>query len=281
MEAETYYSFFGLSPKCSQEEIRNAYRKLIKSIHPDKMTAVDKNLILRANKIYDTLKNPAKRQEYDHSLKIIKKKDCDFFARKMMAGDFIRSLEQEDKNTFEQQRLKAIHDFKQQTEELNRKSGFIGGEIPLPSEETNKKIEQLETTREQEYIENIPNRLFTDTEMNNEEFNKKFNEIFDATADANDAIIEFQDGVEPYNDIAGANLGDGSIGGGEFASVNHSDKLLGRKSKNVAPKNIEQFMKEREIETKKLDNMKYHNFEKSKIFGANGKIIDFEDDIQK
>lgn len=67
---KNYYEILGVSKDASKDEIRKAYLKLARQYHPDK-TGGDKaaeNKLKEINNAYDTLKNPAKRKEYDRML---------------------------------------------------------------------------------------------------------------------------------------------------------------------------------------------------------------------
>jgi curved DNA-binding protein len=51
--------------RCSQDDIRKAYKKMSMQHHPDR--GGDENQFKRVNEAYSTLKDPHKRAEYDHS----------------------------------------------------------------------------------------------------------------------------------------------------------------------------------------------------------------------
>jgi DnaJ-class molecular chaperone len=59
-----YYSVLGVSRTASPEEIKKAYRKLAMRYHPDK--GGDATKFKEINEAYDTLKDPAKKQQYDN-----------------------------------------------------------------------------------------------------------------------------------------------------------------------------------------------------------------------
>ena len=60
---ETFYEILGLHEKCSDDEIKKAYRKLASQHHPDK--GGDQATFKDISVAYDTLSDPQKRQEYD------------------------------------------------------------------------------------------------------------------------------------------------------------------------------------------------------------------------
>ncbi len=64
----TYYDFLGVRPEASSREIKSAFRKKAKALHPDTARSGDTSmrLLLEA---YRTLSNPELRHEYDRKLK--------------------------------------------------------------------------------------------------------------------------------------------------------------------------------------------------------------------
>jgi curved DNA-binding protein len=59
-----YYDILGISPDASQDQIKKAYKELVKKNHPDKGGNSEQFKLI--NDAYDTLKDPAKRQQYDN-----------------------------------------------------------------------------------------------------------------------------------------------------------------------------------------------------------------------
>jgi hypothetical protein len=60
-----YYTTLGLSRNCQKEEIKAAYRRLVKLYHPDRVPDVNPALILEINEAYEILGDPVKRAAYD------------------------------------------------------------------------------------------------------------------------------------------------------------------------------------------------------------------------
>ena len=59
-----YYNILGISKSASDDEIKNGYRKMARSHHPDK--GGDKETFQRIQEAYETLSDPNKRDEYDN-----------------------------------------------------------------------------------------------------------------------------------------------------------------------------------------------------------------------
>lgn len=59
-----YYSLLGVTKDASQEEIKKAYKKMVMEHHPDRGGNHDH--FAKINAAYETLKDPAKRAEYDN-----------------------------------------------------------------------------------------------------------------------------------------------------------------------------------------------------------------------
>lgn len=65
-----YYDILKLSPKASNAEIKSAYRKLARKLHPDKNDGSEEKAVEFAKiaKAYEVLGNPKQRADYDHQL---------------------------------------------------------------------------------------------------------------------------------------------------------------------------------------------------------------------
>ena len=67
---EDYYELLGVQPNASASAIKKAYRREVRKYHPDKHEGNDlaelaKQRLAALNEAYDTLRDPAKRREYD------------------------------------------------------------------------------------------------------------------------------------------------------------------------------------------------------------------------
>jgi len=60
-----YYKILGLSPDCSQEDIKKAYRKLVRDSHPDSCGKVDSSQFREVQEAYEAIGEKNKRNNYD------------------------------------------------------------------------------------------------------------------------------------------------------------------------------------------------------------------------
>jgi molecular chaperone DnaJ len=67
--SQTYYTTLEVSPTASQAEIKQAYRRLAKQLHPDtNLASASHEQIALLNVAYEVLSDPMKRQIYDRQL---------------------------------------------------------------------------------------------------------------------------------------------------------------------------------------------------------------------
>lgn len=72
-DATTHYQVLDVSPKATAAEIKSAYRKLAKALHPDRNAdkAASHEAIARLNTAYEVLSDPLTRRSYDQQLHYI------------------------------------------------------------------------------------------------------------------------------------------------------------------------------------------------------------------
>ncbi|MBE9169250.1 DnaJ domain-containing protein [Pleurocapsales cyanobacterium LEGE 06147] len=64
-----YYQTLEVNPQATQQEIKQAYRRLVKLFHPDTQTKnADRDKIIQINAAYEILSNPRSRRSYDLNL---------------------------------------------------------------------------------------------------------------------------------------------------------------------------------------------------------------------
>jgi DnaJ-class molecular chaperone len=65
--AKNYYIILGIEKEASDEEIRSAYRRLVKNYHPDHY-GTDSGPFLLIQEAYEVLSDPVRKCAYDDSL---------------------------------------------------------------------------------------------------------------------------------------------------------------------------------------------------------------------
>ena len=70
---ENFYSILGVAPNATTEEIRDRFRFLAQAYHPDKFSSPEhkklaEDQFTKLNEAYQTLANPAKREQYNQNL---------------------------------------------------------------------------------------------------------------------------------------------------------------------------------------------------------------------
>jgi curved DNA-binding protein CbpA len=63
------YDRLGVAPTATLEEIRAAYRRIARRVHPDRGTAGNEQAMAAANEAWRVLSDPGRRAEYDASLR--------------------------------------------------------------------------------------------------------------------------------------------------------------------------------------------------------------------
>jgi curved DNA-binding protein CbpA len=271
MENKTFYNILGVKSSCSTDEIKNAYRKIIKQIHPDKQG--DSTDVKKINMAYATLKNPAKRREYDNSIKNIKKSQNDFMEIKKNFQDFLKAQNINSKNYED-----AHKEFEKAHNEYKAKcKQYLDKYVNNDEDNFNDKLTQLELSREQEYIESIPIKpsIINDS-LSSAEFSKQFNEMFEQSEYIHDGVIEHNDNIIPYNNIDSASIDTINVinvneEDNEYLKTYFNKNNLGidKTYKNtIQNQTIEENIRLRELETEELMNIK--NYKNNEIINASG-----------
>lgn len=188
-QKKTFYDILGVSPKCSTEEIRVAYRKLVQRFHPDKCNEKKENLeklMIVINCAYRTLSNVGERLKYDAQLKLLKQKKDDFMTLKNGFIEFAPTMTIDGEK---KKRAQIDFDNAMKLINMNQQQNLVDTTSVLD------KLKTTEITREQETIEDLPANPFKDKQVSQEEFNK----WFDSCIPKNDNMIKYTGDVQPFN----------------------------------------------------------------------------------
>jgi curved DNA-binding protein CbpA len=245
MSKETYYSILGVDEKCSPAEIKKAYYTLMKEYHPDKNKVIEDEHVININKAYDVLKNSKKRSQYDNDLRI---------KRKQMKQNTFMDMKEKSKKFFAS--LNTVP-----PENFEKKLEFLESDQAYSNEDFEQRLNNLELSREQELIEDIPSRIMDEYDP------KKFNEHIEKVVRSSNNIIEYSGDVCPFDMDSMACVG---------ASLNYSDckfeSIRPHTSDTYNNENlsIEEMIKRRELETMELNGMKIKDFKNDEMYELDG-----------
>ena len=65
-QRESYYAVLGISPDATAEDVKHAYRRRVRELHPDlKVTATSLDQFKAVRRAYEVLANPRERDRYN------------------------------------------------------------------------------------------------------------------------------------------------------------------------------------------------------------------------
>lgn len=108
-----YYQILDVAPTADEKQLKKAYLVAAKKYHPDIYKGVNKKHFTKVNEVYNILKNPLKRKDYDRKKKIVRMRDSDDFkaakqkARMRGQGEFTYAMWQEMRT---KQKAKAVRE---------------------------------------------------------------------------------------------------------------------------------------------------------------------------
>lgn len=145
---KTYYEILGISVTATQEEIKSAFRKLVKKYHPDANPNQDTTKEMQEiTEAYEILSNLEKRKKYDNELKrkgIYYKKEN----RPQNTSDFSKADSKTNPNyqyySYTQTREESEYDFDEQIKILLKKYRYYY-----------EKVRKYNTERESYFNSNI------------------------------------------------------------------------------------------------------------------------------
>lgn len=166
------YNILKVHPECSKKELKHKFNKLAKKYHPDRGGDEEKyKLIVEA---FNILSNPSLKRKYDGLHNLYKKNILDHNDLKNQFSNFT-SNNNLTPQEIERQKVDSKKLFAQETERLNKKHGFVGNDIGIPTQEASNKLKDLKRERN---IYKLPHdNLFEGRTFIGSEFNAAFEQI--------------------------------------------------------------------------------------------------------
>lgn len=296
MSSVNLYDVLNLSNDCSIKEIKDAYRVLVKEFHPDRPGG-DAEMFELVTHAYNILSNPNFRKEYDELFSLSKQVETSHFDLKQRAKKYYEAL---DNDSTQKKKSKDDYkkDFKKNFDDMDRKHGLSrDGDLfdKLDQKDTMKRLRDLEYARKTDEIESTPEMIFDRFNVNT------FNAAFDAMHKGHDELIPHSGNPSAFNAVGGfSNFSsinqyenlyaeDEDIGTSAYGSLkldqSRNKKLSKDDVRKLKPvdyttrhnykdkeysKSLEEKIRERELETKKLDDRDMKDFTDDPTCGGYG-----------
>lgn len=297
------YDVLNLTELCSTKEIKLSYRELAKIYHPDKPTG-DKEMFELITHAYNILVNPKTRQEYDNLVLISKQNSGDHHSLKTQAETFAMTQSKTANANI------TPMSFQDAWAEMDQKHGIITSHEGTKVASINRKdaiktYEDMRMAREQDEIEFIQERLFTTKgPIDMKAFNAAFDNMYNKTSVglSSQEIAQYKGGPVPYSNLGGIDdtytsidnitelYSDNIHDNSQFSSVNFESPVQKANltkadlntiqggdyydSHHEKPKDysrtLEDRLKERELESKKLDTRNMTDFNTDPNCGGYG-----------
>jgi curved DNA-binding protein CbpA len=213
-----YYKILGVEPTATQIEIKRAYQKKLKKLHPDRTEQTKENIakykLLR--EAGDILSDQYERKAYDMQ----KKSDNTYKNHDEKRESFKDFLKLQEQSMTEDDRKIAKLNFERGLAELDNKHGYKKEQhTPITIDDYNTLIKDSVLIRNDEDNELKPEEIFKGKKFNP----NKFNKLFEEKKQRDEKRKKNSDGIVKYSgDILAFNDGDDGLGG---ASVNDYDAL--------------------------------------------------------
>jgi len=196
MSTVNLYDVLNLQQDCNKQQIKDAYRKLVKEFHPDKEGG-DPEMFELITHAYNILIEPTKRSEYDELYELSKHAETDHFVLRDKAKNYYKAQETDIvKKPLDDQKK----DFNKEFDYLDKKRGYKRNEDDkaLQSKDAIKMWKDLEIAREQDDIENIQEKLFDESQPFALD---KFNEAFENMNKGHNELIPHNGNPDAWNSV--------------------------------------------------------------------------------
>ena len=290
------YDVLNVQQNCTKNEIKIAYRKLLKEFHPDQPTGNAEmfELIVHA---YNVLINDKSRASYDQLTILESQSESDHFkfrdhSKKYVEGQEFNVLKKTSKEA--KKEFENAYDIMDTKHKFNRLDQY-----EIQSKDAIKRYDDIRLAREQEDIENISEKIFDD--ISDPVNMSKFNEVWDKTHKSHTELIEHTDipyawnemngsqnygNIENYEDLYDDNNYEGSCA---YGSINFNTKKNTNLSKDDVAnlkganytedhnkkteqytKSLDEKIKERNAETEKYTSQDFQDFDTNNACGGYG-----------
>lgn len=200
-----YYAILGVSENESILQIKRAYQKKLKKFHPDKVEQTKENkikykLIREAGAI---LTDIHKKKAYDAEKETTKiNNNNNIKAQKKAFEEFIKLQEQ---GITEENKNLAKLNFEKYMFDFDRKHGYNEKSADaIPTEEYNRKVEDLKFQRDQEELDVDHENMFEGKEFNRNIFNKMFEKkkkLNDKRREGLNGMVKYNGDISAFNDV--------------------------------------------------------------------------------
>lgn len=248
MTTINWYDVLLVESDCTTVDIKNAYRRLVQIYHPDKPDG-DAEMFGLVTHAYNVLINPQSRSSYDKLYNISKQSETDHMELRNKSKEYFNSLESVNSKKPKEE---ADIDFDKIFAEMDVKYGLKRDTnknlVHKDAADIKKKADDLESIREQDDIENIPDKLFNDDEQIDLQ---KFNNMFNAMHKKQTDLIKHDGNPLAWNTLSEHGsfssidnyealfVEDDDLGNSLFGSVKASDSNVAKK---ISKKELEKHM---------------------------------------
>lgn len=204
-----YYDVLNVSSDCTNQDLKDSYRKLVKEYHPNK-TNGDSEMFELVTEAYNILINPATRKEYDRDFAILQHADKTHFDLRAQSQQYYTAMDKTKPLSKEDQKK----EFERMSKEMDAKHR-IKSDKYLTERDAKMSYKDMKILRKQSAIENSQEQLFDPKSFDH----AKFNEAFDRMFKESDAMVPHVGNPMAFD-----------MSGGMYSSIGSYDQLYDESS---------------------------------------------------